>query len=336
MSGFSASATAEPGDALIRVPGRADLAAKPSLMLTIPDLGARAFRPAAISAEGPDLVMRVGPEITERLEAGTHYDVVLPNAGIEPVRGNVRWPDVQPRIGGMRKVFVGPDLPGPKTLPTGISPPEPEVGERPPPPIAPLGNPIRMPPPAPIIARRRPWRWLVPIGIGAAGLATVGWWALMPRPPMLPSTSIAGRIPLAPSSVPSPAPTPSPVDSLASLTVPDVISHAADAAAIRREADRRLANGHPDDGELLLEAAAKQGDSAAMARLGALYDPVGFDPKGPIPSPDARQAARYYREAADAGDTGVATQREKLHDWLTRQAQGGDLSASLALKDFWQ
>lgn len=35
-----------------------------------------------------------------------------------------------------------------------------------------------------------------------------------------------------------------------------------------------------------------------MVKLGLLYSPVNFKVDGPIPSPDMREAARYFRMAA--------------------------------------
>ena len=340
MSGaFSVREASEPGDALIRIAGRADLAGRSGLVLRVPDLGDQAFRPAAVTTEGNDLLMRVGPDITERLEAGAHYDVVVPNAG-EDVAGNVRWPAIRPRMAGTRSVF---DLPGRKTA------------EPAPPPVPPLGPSVRtgtitpnnsIAPVNPTVAPPRP-RWVLP-AVAAAALLSVGlggaWWAFSPSVTPVTTPAIgggtvagsssgvasappaadAGRSPASPAAAP-----------LASLRVPDVIARAGSAAAIGQEGNKRLDSGRPDDGVLLLESAAKQGDAASMARLARLYDPDGFDPKGPIPSPDIREAARYYRDAVQAGDNVVADARARLQGTLQTQAAGGDQSAQLALKDFW-
>ena len=68
--------------------------------------------------------------------------------------------------------------------------------------------------------------------------------------------------------------------------------------------------------------------------LARLYDPVQFRPGGPIPQPDARQAARYYRDASRGG-VDVAAAREALRQNLQTRVQAGDLGANLSLKDFW-
>ena len=344
MSGsFSASPAMEPGDALIRVAGRADLARRSGLVLRFPDLGDRSFRPIAAIAQGADLVIRVGPEVTERLDAGTHYDVVLPNAGIEPLQGNVRWPAIKARSAGSRSIF---NQPGAKAA--GSSPPVEPVS--PSPPVQPL--PVQ--PPLPIFRRR--WRWLLPaIGLSVIGLGlTAGaWWEWRPALPGLP-TSIAssgrpvevgaglaaGGGPAGASQAAAPVVAPAigpadPSDPLASLDVSDVIARAGSAEAIGREGETRLDGGRPDDGILLLEAAAERGDATAMAKLAHLYDPNGFNLKGPIPSPDIRESARYYRDASRAGGTSVNEARGRLRDALDGQARAGDQSAALALRDFW-
>jgi len=115
--------------------------------------------------------------------------------------------------------------------------------------------------------------------------------------------------------------------------VPDVLTHAPNPAAIAAEGEQRLRSDRRDDGLLLLEAAADRADPAAAA-LGRLYDPVLFQPGGPIPRPDPRQAARYYRDATRGG-ADVAAAREALRQNLQARVQAGDLGANLSLKDFW-
>ncbi|MGI4769000.1 MAG: hypothetical protein ACRYGP_28505, partial [Janthinobacterium lividum] len=152
--------------------------------------------------------------------------------------------------------------------------------------------------------------------------------------------------PISPGAVPAASPSSAgvpPIESsasgvggaLAGLSVREVIARAESPLAIDREGGRRLQAGQPDDGVLLLEAAAGKGESGAMAQLAKLYDPNGFDPKGPIPSPDVREAARYYRDAAQAGDKDVDAPRALLHERLQGEAQKGSMSAELALRDFW-
>ena len=92
----------------------------------------------------------------------------------------------------------------------------------------------------------------------------------------------------------------------------------------------------PVEGLLLIEAAADRGDNAARLHLAHLYDPTKFDSAGPIPSPDMREAAKYYEAAQSSGATESTQDRANLHDWLLKQASNGDLNAQLALKDYWK
>lgn len=130
--------------------------------------------------------------------------------------------------------------------------------------------------------------------------------------------------------------TPSVDPELARLSVPEVIAKAPSPTAVGQEGTRRLENGRPDDGVLLLESAAAHHDTAAMSRLAKLYDPVGFDTHGPIPEPDIRESARYYRDAVDGGNTAAQAGREQLHTYLQQRADSNDTDAQLALKDFWK
>ena len=70
-------------------------------------------------------------------------------------------------------------------------------------------------------------------------------------------------------------------------------------------------------------------------RLAQLYDPDSFQSGGPIPQPNARQAALYYRKAAQAHQEAATAPREALHQKLQRDAEGGDTLAGLTVKDYW-
>ena len=363
MSGtFSARPGTEPGWALLRVAGRADLAVRRTMVLRVPDLSNKSFPPVPVEAEGADLLMRLGPEITDHLEMDTPYTLVLPDAGLT---GNVVWPRIVPPRAGARRVI---DLPGDKmpvrspvgqtemhgSLPGGTTSTV-VGGER---------NPI-----PPVRLERRKPRWVVPAVFGGLSLAAVllgAWWLFLRSPFPAQQSSSASLLPAAGSEHPvagqtgsgasahlvppgaAPAASPgsagappgaSPASevggALAGLSVREVIARADSPLAIDHEGGRRLRAGQPDDGVLLLEAAADKGESGAMAQLAKLYDPDGFDPKGPIPSPDVREAARYYRDAAQAGDKDVDAPRALLHERLQGEAQKGSMSAELALRDFW-
>lgn len=133
-----------------------------------------------------------------------------------------------------------------------------------------------------------------------------------------------------------PKPEPSFAESLQKMSVTDVINKAANTAMITKEGERRLEVKQYDDGVLLLENAASKGDMVAMLKLGMLYDPVDFKQGGAIPSPDMREAARYFQKAEQGGLKDATAPREALKDWLTKQADAGDEMARLTLKDFWK
>jgi TPR repeat protein len=100
------------------------------------------------------------------------------------------------------------------------------------------------------------------------------------------------------------------------------------------QAQRRLAT-RPEDALLLLEAAGDdRHQGPALALLGQLYDP-NKPRQGGVPE-NARQAARYYREAASTGQAAaVAEDRAALRALLERRRQAGDFGAGLTLQDFW-
>ncbi len=125
-------------------------------------------------------------------------------------------------------------------------------------------------------------------------------------------------------------------ENLELMPLQDVLSKAPSTLAITKEGERRLENKQADDGILLLENAASKGESEAMVKLGLLYSPVNFKVDGPIPSPDMREAARYFQMAAQKGSQEVRAPRQALYDWLSKKAETGDEMARLTLKDFWQ
>ncbi|MCE2574122.1 hypothetical protein [Komagataeibacter sp. FNDCR2] len=124
--------------------------------------------------------------------------------------------------------------------------------------------------------------------------------------------------------------------SLATLSLPEVVRQAPDAPAIGAEGERRLASGKPDDGLRLMEAAADRGDTQSMENLGRLYDPAYFKAGGPIPAADEQEAARYYQQAAKAGDTSINADRARLQASLKQRADDGDSDAALTLESYFK
>lgn len=350
---------AAPGRALIRVAGAAGAAASPGFRILREDwddnaLGPQGWQssdallqPDTAAASGPDLVLHVGWAVCQHLEAGM-YTFALPAGGIEAA--TLSWPDITPLHAGARDVLNQATAPPP--IVSAPSPPRPEPAAAPAP-AAPSPKPVPAVQPAPVVpAELPPERNFAPLYVLLALLLLAAgggaWWVFgrprpiidaqttpptaAPSPPAPPTPPTADPVPTPPTP-PTPPPTPA-APQLGSLSVPDVLTKAPNPAAIAAEGTRRLQGDRHDDGLLLLEAAADRGDGGAAAALGALYDPVRFRAGGPIPQPDPRQAARYYRDAAHAG-ADVAAARDALKHSLETKASSGDLGANLTLKDFW-
>jgi hypothetical protein len=314
------------------------------------------LRPAICRAEGRDLVMVMGPEVTRHLDRGV-YLMSVPGAAVEEEA--VIWPDIQASFGGSRmrtvpastipvadKTLVVDDRGGSKDKGKD------KGGNR--------GGGDKPPPP-------RRWAWLagavalILILIGSAALYFT-WHHPPPlkthvltkpsqpspppvnppvKPPVKPLVQQPAQKPTQqPAPVPAPVPVPPPPPppaprSLSGLSYNDVIAQTPNADAIFEEGERRFNGTRKDDGLLLIEAAADKGDPKAMLALARLYDPVTFDPKGPIPQPDIRESAENYRKAVEAGLSDAIAPRAALHAYLENKAQQGDLDAKFALQDFW-
>lgn len=325
------------GHALIRVPGAAGAVGTPGFRVQRDagwgddKLGPGGWQssdalllPDRAEASGPDLLLHVGWGVCRHLEAGV-YEVSVPGAALAQV--GAYWPDIVPLHAAGGQPVVAPVAAAAAVAqpPDSVPPPAPPVPQEAPPVVrasnAVTADPLPRPEPAkPGVSKA------VLVLAGVLGLLAGGgayWWVRTPAPDTVPATSPAPP----PPAAPAPA-------SLDGLSVPDVLTQAPNPAAIAAEGERRLRGNRRDDGLLLLEAAADRSDPAAAAALARLYDPVQFRPGGPIPQPDARQAARYYRDAARGG-ADVAAAREALRQSLQTRVQAGDLGANLSLKDFW-
>jgi hypothetical protein len=100
-------------------------------------------------------------------------------------------------------------------------------------------------------------------------------------------------------------------------------------------AQRLMESGRSDDAELLWENGADRGSSVAALQLAKLYDPNLFRAGGPVPRPDSRLAAKYYKQAAEAGESGAAEGREALRRYLEERRQHGAQDAGIILQEFW-
>jgi len=274
------------------------------------------LQPDGAEASGPDLVLHVGWGVCQYLEAGV-YEFSVPGAGLAPV--GLSWPDIVPQHVGVRWL------------------PEPPVVEQPAivdklPLQAPLvqGPDLASARPSSGLPSTRALRTLILATSAVALLLGTGitYWRSHET-----DRTAGAEVPAIAPAPDAPAPSTA-TAGLGGLSVPDVLTHAPNPAAIAAEGEQRLRSDRRDDGLLLLEAAADRADPAAAAALGRLYDPVLFQPGGPIPRPDPRQAARYYRDATRGG-ADVAAAREALRQNLQARVQAGDLGANLSLKDFW-
>ena len=357
------------GHALVRVPGAAAAAGSPGFRIGRDagwgddKLGPGGWQgsdallqPDRAEASGPDLVLHLGWAVCRHLECGI-YEVSVPAAGVAAEA--VFWPDIVPMhaapLDVVRPAMAAPVaeaapvvLPAPVAAPVPPKP-DPQLPDRPMPDLlkAALLEPARpaaLPQPAPNLqpelttgrpaSRGRPAIAILAVLLLAlAGGA--GYWWLHRGPEPVQAAAVAPEPPPDPIPILPPPPTPPPgPPGLGGLSVPDVLARAPNPAAITAEGQRRLHGDRRDDGLLLLEAAADRADPAAAAALARLYDPILFQPGGPIPRADPRQAAHYYRDAA-RGSADVAAAREALRRSLEARAAGGDLGASLTLKDFW-
>jgi hypothetical protein len=312
------------------------------------------LQPDSVAQVGTELVLMVGWSVCSHLEAGT-YVIGVPDLGIEEA---VSWPDIRPVRAAPRPRVPAAASPA-QVLPRPAEPALPSTDPRPiihpAAPRLPAVRPASSLPGANVPRPSRPvglsWVVAVPLLLLIVGACAGGYWYWQLRGAVVASDISPphqeASVPLSAPGPPSAPPTPpaaspsTPVPSaptspaLADMKVPDVLGHAHDTAAIAAEGARRLAGQQRDDGMLLLEEAADRGDGSAMAALGALYDPVGFQP-GVLARPDPRQAARYYRDAQRAGITTIDAKRNALQEWLRGRAATHDIQADLILRDFWQ
>jgi hypothetical protein len=221
--------------------------------------------------------------------------------------------------------------------------------------VVPAYPPFGMPPDRPAtVARGRggSLRLLALGGVLLIALAGGGaWWALHRREPVaVPAAPVPPPAP-APTPVPPPAPAPIPAASPAPApvtappptaardctqgSVAESVACAPDADTLNDVAQRRWHAGQPDQGLVLMQIAADRGSGAAALRLAQLYDPNGFHAGGPIARPNPREAAQYYRRAAQAHQDAATAPRQALRQRLQTDADNGDALAGLTLKDFW-
>ncbi len=307
-------------------------------------VGEERLKPIAVSSEGGKVVLIVGPAVTMHLQVEP-YLFAVPEAGIEAA---LFWPDTIDVFDGEvpEETVVPPDEPPPppvaKAPPQAPPPVPPSALTSGPDPEATRITPPPPPPPPPPAKPEPQGGSKLPLILGGVLvlLLLVGgggtWWVMnQPQPAPAPAPTPT------PAPTPVPAPTPPPPaapvwpDGTDSLSPGDVVSRAPNPAGIHAVAVRRQAEGKHDDALVLFEEAAERGHAPSMTAVARMYDPNGFVPGRPFRNPDARAAAKYYRDAIRAGDTAAETPRAALKTTLEGLAAQGNGLAESYLREFW-
>ncbi len=287
------------------------------------------MRPISVT-DAPDgaVLLRLDQTVTYYLKPNRPYLLGLRDASGAVVRGHVlgtalRLPSSPPAG------WVGPLLATPLPQEQGLE--EPTVV--PPQPLAsvlPEAPKLEAAPNAPVTTQEKS-SVLLYAALGLLGVIMAGgaWWFLQGR----------GGEPVAQTAA-QPAPR-----TLA-------VARAALAENINAETSRTLGEAHLaakdfDGAFLLLRAAAEKGDLTAHLAMGSFYDPASWSKdSSPLPSPNADQAAHWFRKAAEKGDaegqyrlgmvlksgkTEQADGPEQAASWLTKAAAQGHAKAREAL-----
>jgi hypothetical protein len=295
------------------------------------------LEPEAFATDGGALILTVGPPVCNVVEEGS-VEFRLPAAGLTET---VFWPAIRPQHAGLRRrIDPRPEAATTRvpTEPRSEQPPvqEPPPGPRPPPVTD--KTPIQKTEP-PVKEKGRGIPWYVPL-LGVVALVLVvstgyrAWKVMHPAQPIEPV--VVTTVPVNPTSdnpVPAQNPDGPQADNLSRMSVPDIVAPN-QPADMFEEANRRMSDGRRDDALNLMSEAADRHYPPALAALAKYYDPL--QPRTPGIRPNARQAARYYKETVRSGDSSVEAAREALRNWLQRKAGNDPLSdEGLILKDFW-
>jgi len=298
-------------------------------------VAAAALSPDSITTDGSNLMLGIGPAICVHLES-TVYELGVPALGIDT---SVYWPDIVPPHAGMSSFFEPPGVattataaptpvptpapvatPAPK--PASVTPPAPKTAAMAPAPeFQPVvAAPVQEPKAPAVAGRSRVGLWLV---LGALLLAggVGGYFAF------LPGSSAPSIVTGAPQAIAPPAPA-----NLDTMSVSGLVARNKPDEMFDQARKRLAAN--PQQALLLLESAGDERHyGPALALLAPIYDP-NKPRQGGIPA-DARQSARYYRDAAANGDQSGAADREALRRSIVQRKNAGDLNAKLIEQDFW-
>lgn len=159
-----------------------------------------------------------------------------------------------------------------------------------------------------------------PDGGAGRGLAKID-----PKPPVLEPS------PKPPVVEPSPKPTvvQTPLErARAALRDPSLSAPAA--VDLARELGKVPGSG--DATYLLYDYAADKGNKDAALALGGYFDPLNTGDTGSIKK-DARQAAKYYRQAAASGNVAATEKLQALRDWANQEAAKGNAEAARLAKE---
>jgi hypothetical protein len=173
--------------------------------------------------------------------------------------------------------------------------------------------------------------WMALAAVVVALAAGVPWWLLRPPP--------AGPV------VADAKPTSESLESVRKF-----IAGGPEVAAAKAKADELAKAGQLLDGQFLLyKYAGEKGDAAAAISMGTFYDPdLWSKEKSPLPAANPLEAARWYKQAAEAGNAeaqyryGMALKKGRTDEpnaedqavgWLRKSAEQGN---ALAKKEIGQ
>lgn len=127
-----------------------------------------------------------------------------------------------------------------------------------------------------------------------------------------------------------------------------LIASGPDTVQVREKADELAKAGKLLDGQFLLyKYASEKGDSVAALAMGSFYDPDLWEKtKSPMPASNPLEAAKWYKQGADAGDSEAAyryamllkkgrtdevSAEEQAVVWLRKAAASGHIKAKQEL-----
>lgn len=246
---------------------------------------------------------------------------------------------------------AGPAAPPPDDPTAQLSPPHEMSGAEP---AAPPPGGLRTHPPADPAPPVQPLvvpggRSVVPfvlIGLLVLAAAGGGAWYMLHRPtpvatplpaptPTPPQQTPSLPTPASPSTPPASPPTSTTARDCSQGSIAGMVACAPDPAALTALALQKWDSNQADQGLVLLQIAADRGSGVAALKLAQIYDPNTPSQGERRVQPNAREAAQYYRRAAQAHEDAAAAPREALRQRLQHDAENGDAIAPLTLKDFW-